>query len=743
MWSDTWALLRRESLSWFVWSVGFSSLLYSFLAVFQQARGREACGGVRQEGTAWLMLVECLMASLSALVLAQTCRRSAARERLFRYAAAERRRLRAQASESGASEAELAAPLLAEETGDAEAESDGEGDEEVDEAKSSAVRKGRLLIRLAKLSRPDYGKLAFAFLFLVLAVVGDVAIPAFKAEALSAILERAGSASSGGELISPRFTRALVRLAVASLAAGVFAGFRGGLLSVCNVRLVRRLQQALFGRLIRLEFASLDAQATGKLLSRLTTDTALVGDVLGLNVNVAVRSLLRLLLTVAYLATLDVPLTLVSLSSALTFFGVSFFFSRYQRANSKAAQEATAESNHVAEQTLSLARTVRAFSAEGWEEARFESVLRDRQNTQERAAAAYTIYTIAFGVLDNAQSVFLMLSGGSLYASGRVSGDVLTTFVFYSGVVSASIQSVADMLADTFKALGASEEVFRLLDEPAPASELDTGEQPCADACCMPGGPQASAHVELTDVRFTYPSRPGVRVLDGVSFSLMPGQQVALVGASGSGKSTIVQLLLRYYDPDSGTIRFNGHDITQCSARWLRSMMSCVGQEPPLFSVSLRDNIAYASSAFTDAQVEHAAELACAASFINAMPEGYATLVGPMGVQLSGGQKQRVAIARAVLRQPPLLILDEATSALDATSERDVQAALESAARGRSVLVVAHRLSTVRSSDLIVVMRAGTVVETGTHDALVEARGAYYTLVSRQLGDQSAAVLDA
>lgn len=401
LWPDTWRLLSRESAAVCVWALSGSSLLYCLLVAYKQlSRG----AGSRQ--TALLALS--FFASAASIALVAACRRAARRERLFRSSG--------RAGSEAACEAGLAEPLLPEEA--LAAAEEAEEAAEVDEARSTAVRRTRLLFRLATLSRPDYGKLGGAFVFLVAAVVCDVAIPAFKADALSAIL--AAPSRPGGGLISPAFTRALVRLAVASLGAGVFAGLRGGLLSVCNVRLVRRLQQALFGRLIRLDMASLDAQATGKLLSRLTTDTALVGDVLGLNVNVALRSLLRLLLTVAYLGTLDVPLTLVSLTSALTFFGVSFVFSRYQRVSSKAAQEATAESNHVAEQTLSLARTVRAFSAEAWEEARFERVLLQRQAVQEKQAYAYALYTISFGVLDNAQSIFLLLSGGSLFATGRV-----------------------------------------------------------------------------------------------------------------------------------------------------------------------------------------------------------------------------------------------------------------------------------------------------------------------------------
>jgi len=716
LWRDTALLVRREGLGWLVWTTSGASLCYSLLILFKDIFSPSPdchtpdCSG-RSGPTAslpeWLAFCVSLAASCASLVFAQKFRRSARKRRIFAAT-------RLESAEAGS----MHRPLLDEE----------EEVEKVDERRSRTVRQTRLLARLIQLSRPDAWKLFGAFVCLVAAVACDVAIPAFKASALNAILHRTVGES---HRLSPAFVRSLVGLAATSLGAGLFSGLRGGLLSLCNARLVMRLQQALFTRLIRMAFVDLDKHATGKLLSRLTTDTALVGDVLGLNVNVALRSLLRLLLTVAFLATKDVALTLVSLSSAITFFLVSFLFSRFQRVASKAAQEATAESNDVAEQGLSLARTVRAFCAEGWEEGRYDRVLRQRLHVQEKQALAYTLYTIAFGVLDNAQALFLLSVGGSLYASGAVSATVLTVFVFYSGVISASIQSVADMIADTFKALGASEEVFRMLDE-APRSSLDDGGPPCGDDTCLPGGPRACADLELQGVCFSYPARPG-RVLDGVSFRLQPGQQVALVGTSGSGKSTIVQLLLRFYDPEAGRILFNGHDTAACSARWLRSMVAVVSQEPALFAVSIRDNVAYASADYSDAQVVAAADAACASGFICLLPAEYDTKVGPKGVQLSGGQKQRVALARAIIRQPPLLVLDEATSALDATSERDVQKALDSASKGRSVLVVAHRLSTVIHSDIIVVMKSGRVVESGTHESLLQARGAYHALVSRQL----------
>ena len=652
LWPDTFALLRREAPVFLSWLLSSLAALYAALRVGELASYTLEHGGSEPPPAAVWALAGCsLVASVASLVLLGTCAASASALR----------RAASLAPAGGTpldAEHGLRQPLL----------SDFQGQDERPAAPPAAAKKGASLYRLIKLSGPDKFKAAGAFLFLVLAVICDVAIPAFKSDALTAILQHHASTllrRASGEAPPPPlfssppgddFSRAVLALAVASAGAGLFSGLRGGLLSICNFRLVMRLQLSLYGRLIRKDIATLDELSTGKMLSRLTTDTSMLGDVLGLNLNVALRSMLRLILCVGYLCTLSVPLTLLSLGSSLAFFTVTFFFSRYQRVSSRAAQEATADSNHVAEQSLSLARTVRAFGAEVWEEQRFSRVLSSRLSVQERQALAYMLYTIAFGILDNAQSVVLLVVGGHLYASGAVDGAVLSKFVFYSAVVSASIQSIADMVGDLFKALGASEEVFRLIDEPV-RFHTDDDAPPCNDATCIPGNPAACAAVSFEDVQFAYPSRLGVRVLNGVNLRVAPGQQVAVCGLSGSGKSTLIQLLLRFYDADAGRITLNEHDITQVSVRWLRKMMSVVGQEPPLFSVSLRQNIAYADDSFSDADIEAASSLACATSFIEAMPDKYETLVGPKGIQLSGGQKQRIAIARAIIRNPPLLIL--------------------------------------------------------------------------------------
>jgi ABC-type multidrug transport system fused ATPase/permease subunit len=603
---------------WTAW--GAAALPASYAALRLGEAAARAAGGEALPAPLWALLACSIAASAGTLALTALCAAAAAAER--------RTPQPPQPPQQQPVDPEhgLTTPLLL----DCDAEDSSGGTAASQAALRTATppppapRPRASLWRLIALSAPDQGKAVAAFMFLVLAVCCDVAIPSFKADALAAILQHHAALllarATGGAAPAPAasamapdgdFARAVLWLALASAGAGLFGGLRGGLLSLCNYRLVKRLQQSLYGRLIRKDLAALDAQSTGKLLSRLTTDTAMVGDVLGLNCNVAFRSLLRLVLTVAYLGMLSVPLTSVALGSSLAFFVVTFFFSRFQRASSKAAQEATADSNHVAEQSLSLARTVRAFCAEAWEEQRFRTVLEARLGVQERQSLAYMLYTIAFGVLDNAQSVLLLLVGGRLYAAGAVDAAVLSKFVFYSGVISASIQSVADMVGDLFKALGASEEVFRLLDEPITVLPDDDA-PPCADASCVPGGAGARANVEFRGVHFAYPSRPAALVLAGVDLRIAPGQQVALVGLSGSGKSTMIQLLLRFYDASAGRITFNQHDITAVNLRWLRRMMGVVGQEPPLFSVSLRENIAYADDAFSDDAVADAAALACA-----------------------------------------------------------------------------------------------------------------------------------
>ena len=345
---------------------------------------------------------------------------------------------------------------------------------------------------------------------------------------------------------------------------------------------------------------------------------------------------------------------------------------------------------------------------------------RSYQLARTRAGAASVFFAAAsFGGYAAAALVFWY--GGRLVLRGGMSVGGLTSFLVYTLIVAFSLGALADLWADFMRALGAAERVFELLDR-KPVLAASGGLQL----------PEVRGKVELRGVRFSYPARRDVRVIDGVELTLNEGELVALVGPSGAGKSTLAALIGRLYDPDQGAVLLDGRDVRELDPLWLRRRIGVVAQEPILFSTSIADNIRYGRPDATMADVEAAARAAYVHDFANSFPQGYATLVGERGVQLSGGQKQRVAIARALLKDPRILVLDEATSALDAESEHLVKEALDRLMRGRTTLVIAHRLSTVLHADRVVVLEAGRIVQSGAHAALLREGGLYRRLVERQ-----------
>jgi ATP-binding cassette subfamily B protein len=407
-------------------------------------------------------------------------------------------------------------------------------------------------------------------------------------------------------------------------------------------------------------------------------------------------------------------------------------YGRRVRKLAREAQDALARANEVAEETISGIRTVRAFAAERAEGSRYAKAVWDAFAVVWRRILTSAVFMSVSSFAAFSALALVLWYGGRLVERGEMTPGGLTSFLIYTLTVALSLGGISELWADLMRASGAAERVFELLDR-QPTIPLSDGNKLG----------EVAGHVELREVHFAYPSRKDMPVLQNVSLELLPGDVVALVGPSGSGKSTIAALLLRLYDPGRGRVTLDGHDLRELSPEWLRQRVGVVAQEPLLFSCSVAENIRYGRTNASEEEVIAAAKMANAHEFITKFPEGYETLVGERGVKLSGGQKQRVAIARAVLKNPRILVLDEATSALDAESEHLVKEALERLMKGRTTLIIAHRLSTVIGADRVVVLQDGVMVQSGDHASLMQEGGLYRRLVERQLEGGHVPVLQA
>lgn len=505
-----------------------------------------------------------------------------------------------------------------------------------------------------------------------------------------------------------------------------------------------RLRHKLFDQLLQQEIGFFDTSKTGELTSRMTQDCQKVSDQVTLNVNVFLRTIVSTITTLVFMCTLSPDLTLLAFISVPVIATISKKYGKVMRKLSERSQKALAEANSVAEEGLSTMATVRSFAAEQLESLRFGAKLEDFGANVRRSARFYTMYLSCTIILPNAVTTLVLFYGGKLAMQGRLQSSNLLSFVFYLQTLNSNFSSMGDFYSNMVQALGAAARVFELLDR-EPRIPLEP-----------PGGGRAPAKptggLRLSSVRFSYPARPDVEVLKGLSLDVPPGQVVALVGPSGNGKSTVIGLIKRLYQAHSGSVTLDGVDLWSYPHRLYHRVVSIVGQEPVLYARTIRENVVYglenpsglpgpSEDVVEDARIFEATRKANAHSFILDMPEGYKTQVGERGVQLSGGQKQRIAIARALVRQPKVLLLDEATSALDAESESQVQQAIDKMIEDGSmtVLIIAHRLSTVKNSHKICVIQGGVVVEEGKHDDLVAAGGAYYQLVQCQLSGPRAA----
>lgn len=518
-------------------------------------------------------------------------------------------------------------------------------------------------------------------------------------------------------------------LGVAVLFQGFFSYFRIVLFVGVSERALAALRKDLYTRLIRLPMGYFSQHRVGELTSRLASDISLIQETFTTTLAELLRGLLNLVVGIGIIVYLSPKLTLLMISTFPPIIIAAVVFGRRLRKISRQAQDRLADANTVAEETLQGIQSVKAFANEWFEINRYRRALDEMvkvalRGATMRGAFATFIIVAMFGVI-----VLMMWYGATLIRTGQLSIGELTSFLIYTVFVGGAVGGFSEYYAQVQRTLGATERVRELLGETV---EPVSTEQPNATATNPLQG-----KVQFESVGFVYPSRPEVQVLRELSFTLEPGQKVALVGTSGAGKSTIISLLLRFYQPQSGTILIDGQSIERFVVTDLRSQMALVPQDVMLFGGTIRENIAYGKLSATDAEVEAAAQQANAHEFITAFPDGYNTVVGERGVKLSGGQRQRIAIARAVLANPRILLLDEATSSLDSESERLVQAALDNLMEGRTTFIIAHRLSTVRNADLILVLQNGQVVERGTHNELMLISGGVYaSLANLQFANQ-------
>ncbi|MGF1595065.1 MAG: ABC transporter transmembrane domain-containing protein [Kiloniellaceae bacterium] len=495
------------------------------------------------------------------------------------------------------------------------------------------------------------------------------------------------------------------------------------LVSWIGERVVADIRRRVFDHILTLSPAYYELTRTGEVLSRLTTDTTLLQTVVGSSVSIALRNFLLMIGGTVLLVITSPKLTaLVFLVVPLVLLPILTYGRRVRRL-SRSSQDRVADLGVYAGEALDAIRTVQAFVHEAEDRRRFANYVEAAFEVARRRVAARAMLTAVVIVLVfGAVSVILWI-GGHDVLSGRITAGELSAFVFYAIVVAGAVGAFSEVIGDLQRAAGATE---RLLDLLAVAPEITGPAEPRA----LPQPPRGA--VAFEEVVFHYPSRPERSALQGLSFAVEPGEKVAIVGPSGAGKTTVFQLLLRFYDPQSGSIRFDGVALPEADPAALRARIGLVPQEPVVFSANAWENIRYGRPQASDDEVRAAAEAAGALDFIEQLPAGFDTYLGEKGVRLSGGQRQRLAIARAILKDPPLLLLDEATSSLDAESERVVQQALDRLMSGRSTLVIAHRLATVLKADRILVIDQGRLVESGRHADLVAAGGLYAHLAALQ-----------
>ncbi|MBC7712962.1 MAG: ATP-binding cassette domain-containing protein [Rhizobacter sp.] len=572
-------------------------------------------------------------------------------------------------------------------------------------------------LKLLSLSREEWPLLIKGMIFLLISSAALMVYPQY----IKAIIDNALKTKD----INSLNYAALIALGVFVI-QGISSSFRYYYFTLAGEKTVKRLRAKLFSQIISQEMPFFDFSKTGELLGRLSSDTAVLQNALSVNISMLIRNLVQTIGGVILLFITSTKLTIFILLIVPPIAYLVAVFGKKVKSISKSTQDALAVSSGVAEESISGVRTVKAFAQEKWESDRYDNQLQKSFNLSVARISVVSKFTGAVSILGFVAVVFIVWLGGRFVISGEMSIGTLTSYILYVMTVAFSAGLLGSLYTDFMSAFGAGHRIFELLDT-ATVNE-ENFHKPLKNI--------SRGLIEIENAEFSYPARSDVLVLKKLSMKIEANETIAIVGSSGAGKSTIAQLLMRFYDLNSGKILIDGLDIKDYDLYALRNQVGIVSQEPILISESIEDNIRYGKPNATLEEVQSAARLAYAHDFITAFPDGYQTLVGEKGVQLSGGQKQRVAIARAVLKDPKILILDEATSALDSESEALVQAALENLQKSRTTLIIAHRLSTVKKADKIFVMDHGQIVQAGSHGELIlNNDGFYKKLIEKQFNN--------